>query len=266
MSLGEDSVGAGTKGKLCRDVKTVCAGLVIAGNVVFFYSGQPAKAAESYRQSFWNSQEIASSNLRPFWKWRSVLERYSREMVQRRGQDCSSSLLGDCPYDEWRRFLGEIGSKDRWGQLAAVNGFVNARRYIPDERNWGVKDYWATPGEFLIRAGDCEDYAIAKYLSLRELGWAEGDLRIVVVRDSNLQVAHAVLVVAYEGRTWVLDNQTSRVNETTEIRHYRPVFSINETSWWHHRPNNPPSPGRRPLPADNTLKLDATPAAADSQR
>lgn len=260
-------MGAGTKVKLCKEVTAICAGVVFAGVVLFVFSGQSAKATELSRESFWNSQEIASSNLRPFWKWRAVLDRYSREMEQNRGGNCSSSPFSDCPYDDWRRFLGEIGNHDRWGQLVAVNAFVNAHGYMPDDRNWGVADYWATPGEFMSRSGDCEDYAIAKYLSLKEIGWGESDLRIVVVRDTNLQVAHAVLVVAYAGRTWVLDNQVGRVNETAEVSHYRPVFSINETSWWHHLPDTSPNPGRRlTTPMDSTMKLDATPAAAEPHR
>ena len=126
---------------------------------------------------------VASRDLRPFWKWRAVIQRYSQEMEQNRRRECSSSLFNDCPFDEWRRFLKDTAERGRWSQLVAVNAFMNARRYVADERNWGVSDYWATPGEFMSRAGDCEDFAIAKYLSLRELGWDAGDLRVVVVRD-----------------------------------------------------------------------------------
>ncbi len=259
----EDGVGTGTKTKKSWEMVAICAGALLAAGTLCSISGQPAEAEELSRQSFWNSREVASSNLGPFWKWRSVLERYSKEMAADAGQHCSSSLFSDCPYEQWRGFLAEMDGNERWGQLVAVNSFVNARSYLTDERNWGVKDYWATPGEFMARSGDCEDYAIAKYLSLKELGWAEGNLRIVVVRDSKLRVPHAVLVVAYGGRRWVLDNQTDQVNETVEVEHYRPVFSINETSWWHHLPDNSRSQGRRKIARSNPLQLDATPAAAE---
>jgi predicted transglutaminase-like cysteine proteinase len=241
---------------------TVCCGAIFAGSVLFAPSGNSADAEEVFRQSFWDSQEIASYNLRPFWKWRAVFQRYSRETERNLGQACPSSRFGDCHYEDWRRFLEEIRNSDRWGQLIAVNAFMNTRRYMPDERNWGVKDYWATPGEFMARSGDCEDYAIAKYISLKELGWAEGDLRVVVVRDSILKVAHAVLVAFYGGRTWVLDNQTSRVKETVDVRHYQPVFSINETAWWHHRPDN----SAQPATATGELTSEATPTAAELPR
>jgi predicted transglutaminase-like cysteine proteinase len=91
----------------------------------------------------------------------------------------------------------------------------------------------------MLRSGDCEDFAIAKYLSLRDLGWENDQLRVAVVRDMNLKVTHAVLIVYYGGKAWVLDNQTNRVIETDQVRHYRPIFSINENYWWHHRPERP---------------------------
>ncbi len=256
-------MGVGTERTPCRSVKILGASILFTGCALIAMSAHLANAEEVSRQSFWNSEETASSDLRPFSKWRSVLERYAQEMERYQGRDCVSSLFSDCPYEEWSGFLAGIADNDRWGQLVAVNGFVNARRYMEDERNWGIDDYWATPGEFLARAGDCEDYAIAKYLSLKELGWPKDDLRVVVVRDSNLRVAHAVLVVAFGGRTWVLDNQKSGVHETADVWHYRPVFSINETSWWHHRPDNAADRRRRPASISSPSKLDATPAAAE---
>src|SRR5690606_24630750 len=102
-------------------------------------------------------------------------------------------------------------------------------------RNWGVEDYWATPLQFFRKNGDCEDYAIAKFMSLRALGWDNEALRIVVVNDMNLRVQHAVLVVFLEDGAYVLDNQSPSVMRQDRIRHYRPVYSVNETSWWVHR-------------------------------
>jgi predicted transglutaminase-like cysteine proteinase len=65
-----------------------------------------------------------------------------------------------------------IGPKTRGGLGVETNRFLNDWRYKPDDQNYGQRDYWATPLEFLRRSGDCEDYAIAKYVTLRELGFA----------------------------------------------------------------------------------------------
>ena len=121
-------------------------------------------------------------------------------------------------------------------QIIAINGYMNQKRYIIDPRNYGVRDYWATPGQFLARNGDCEDYAIAKYMSLRSLGFKDSQLRIVVLKDMNLGLAHAILAVYHDGRTFVLDNQIKTVVPADKVYHYKPYYSINEKHWWLHRP------------------------------
>ena len=197
--------------------------------------GQGAEATEQAQLSFLNSHEIRSTNIRVFAKWRAALKRYSEERVRERARTCKATFYKACHYKDWQKFLDEIRRDDKWDQLAAVNRYMNTRRYISDSRNWGVQDYWATPGEFMARSGDCEDFAIAKYLSLRQLGWSDDELRVAVVRDLSLNVNHAVLIVYFDGRTWLLDNQIRQVVETESVRHYRPVFSINEKYWWRHR-------------------------------
>ena len=72
---------------------------------------------------------------------------------------------------------------------------MNKVRYVRDPTNWNVKDYWETPWEFFEKQGDCEDYAINKYMTFRRLGYPPADMRIVVVRDLYSNVSHALLLV-----------------------------------------------------------------------
>jgi predicted transglutaminase-like cysteine proteinase len=113
---------------------------------------------------------------------------------------------------------------------------MNRKRYVIDPTNYGVPDYWASPVQFLHLNGDCEDYAIAKYLALRELGYDDEELRVVVLDDLNLGVAHAVLAVYSDDDVLILDNQIDTVVSANVIRHYRPIYSVNERHWWLHRP------------------------------
>ena len=219
-------------GRCARRVRVAAVFFVAA---VISLPGKCAEATEQDQLSFLHSHEIRSANIRVFAKWRAALKRASEERVREQARTCTATLFKPCYYKDWQKFLDEIRSDDKWDQLAAVNRYMNTRRYISDSRNWGVPDYWATPGEFMARSGDCEDFAIAKYLSLRQLGWSEDDLRVAVVRDLSLNVNHAVLIVYFDRRTWLLDNQIRRVVETESVRHYRPVFSINEKYWWRHR-------------------------------
>ena len=123
----------------------------------------------------------------------------------------------------------------RRDQMMLINNYLNKAKYILDLINYRVEDYWATPLQFFSKDGDCEDYAIAKFMSLRSLGVANEDMRIVVLKDLNLRLAHAILVVYVDGEALVLDNQINQVVRAQDIRHYQPIYSINETTWWLHR-------------------------------
>ena len=174
--------------------------------------------------------------LTPFPKWTGALERY----FARRGNlpgDCNESRFNQCHFQRWQDLKAELAGQSPDTQLRRINDFMNRYRYILDPINWGVKDYWASPDQFFAKFGDCEDYAIAKYFSLRALGWPAEMLRIVVLQDLNLNIAHAVLVVEHDGKSLVLDNQIAIVVEQSRIHHYRPIYSVNETGWWRHKPS-----------------------------
>lgn len=201
-----------------------------------------AQAAESPKPSFFNTTEVRSKNLTPFKKWRSALARYSKEAKSQKKIACTPSDLQICNYDDWVGFLKTLEGKDPLVQLNEVNNRINKAKYVSDSTNWGTKDYWATPAEFMARFGDCEDYAILKYLSLRRLGWKESQLRVVAVKDLNLKVGHAVLIVFFKhpktGQvlSLLLDNQIKKIALANKVRHYQPVFSLNKYYWWRHTP------------------------------
>lgn len=180
------------------------------------------------------SSSLKSASLKPFPKWRGALKRYFSERQGARA-DCQAGLFDRCPLKEWDAFLASIKGLDRARQIREVNTYLNRNRYILDIVNWKVSDYWASPIQFMERNGDCEDYAIAKFMSLRALGFANEQMRIVVLRDLNLKIAHAVLVVDQGGHRYVLDNQIRDIVPDTIIRHYKPIYSVNETHWWLHR-------------------------------
>lgn len=186
--------------------------------------------------SLFDSRALPAGSLSRFTKWVSTLKRYAAERKTAERSACRTSADAACGYRRWQTFLDGLRDAGKWQQLVAVNRYMNARRYVNDDRNWGVRDYWETPGEFLTRSGDCEDFAIAKFLSLKRLGWSDDELRIVAVKDLRAGTGHAVLVVRFVGKTWLLDNQLKEVTATDGVRRYRAVFSINEKAWWVHRP------------------------------
>ncbi len=182
-----------------------------------------------------NTKELKSSNLKKFKKWNGVLSRYKKESPSEL-KKCKLSPSNKCMITKWRIFLKKVAKeKNKQKQISLVNKYLNKRLYIIDMINYNKKDYWATPKQFVNRNGDCEDYAIAKYMSLVHLGFNKSDMRIVVLQDLNLKVAHAVLVIYFDGKALVLDNQITNIIEANRIKHYKPIFSINEENWWLHR-------------------------------
>ena len=119
-------------------------------------------------------------------------------------------------------------------QLKLVNTFWNQWPYREDPEVYGKPDYWASPAEFRKNSGDCEDYSIAKYFTLRELGFPVEDMRIAVVKITIRNIAHAVLVVYLNGDAYVLDNLSNNVLSHTRYKTYLPQFSVNEQYRWAH--------------------------------
>ena len=136
------------------------------------------------------------------------------------------------------RLVARLARQPLVARLATVNAAINLIPYVEDRANYGVDDYWAGLDEFLGRGGDCEDYAIAKYMLLRRTGVPASAMRVVVVRDMALATSHAVLAVTVGDETDILDNQTAEVKPASAVARYRPVYSINETGWWLHMPQN----------------------------
>ncbi|MCE9650793.1 MAG: transglutaminase-like cysteine peptidase [Parvibaculum sp.] len=167
--------------------------------------------------------------------WTRVVAEYRKEAAeeaqpQKAKTPCANPQ--DCRLREWTSFLRTTAKLGRDQQLDAVNKWINTRPYTEDWANWGLPDYWETPAEFLTRGGDCEDYAIVKYFSLVALGFAPDDLRILVVRDTNLEIFHAVLAVHERGNTLLLDNQIAQPVPVALASHYSPIYSLNERGWW----------------------------------
>lgn len=175
---------------------------------------------------------VESHTIQLFPKWTWMWRRYRREAPRETAPCTPNASPRSCALQRWRKYLDEIKGMSRMDQLRMVNRFANYARYVTDPVNYHVADYWATPLQFLKLDGDCEDYAITKYLSLRTLGFPDADLRLVVLQDMNLGVAHAVLVVFLNGVAWLLDNQVPDVVRADTIHHYRPIYALNQTSWW----------------------------------
>ena len=115
-------------------------------------------------------------------------------------------------------------------RIGVINRAINLA-IIPtsDLVQWGVVDRWSAPLEtFTTRRGDCEDYAIAKYVALQAAGVAPEDIELVVVRNTDTSENHAVVAVRLDGTWVILDNRRLALVPAREIRHATPLFVIDE--------------------------------------
>lgn len=166
---------------------------------------------------------VGPGNVRANWNFAQILQ----TAEQRYGP------LGSAQgrIEAWNQMLqGETRQPER-EQLSAVNRFFNQQlSFRDDTRIWRQTDYWATPVESLVKgAGDCEDYALAKYFSLRNLGVPSEKLRITYVKALTHNQAHMVLTYyATPGADpLVLDNLISDIRPASNRKDLLPVYAFN---------------------------------------
>ena len=136
---------------------------------------------------------------------------------------------------EWRELLDDIANEDVEEKLYQVNRYFNRFEFVDDIEHWRATDYWATPIEFISTgAGDCEDYSIAKYFSLRELGIPEENLRLMYVTALRQRQPHMVLAYYPTPKSipLVLDNINKRILPANKRRDLAPVYSFNGNGLW----------------------------------
>jgi predicted transglutaminase-like cysteine proteinase len=207
--------------------------------VLSLFAGLDARANQGGSRSYpalFGTHETYSPAIDRFYKWTGMLQRWTAERRDA-SQPCLLGQTTGCEPREWRRIVDLLTPLDLRAKIEAVNSLVNRYPYIPSAANWSEPNYWETPFEFLIKSGQCQDYAIAKFMLLRAAGVPNELLRVVVLRDRRLSLDHAVMVAYVDGEALMLDNQIPDVVPVAGIRHYQPYYSINETGWWLHDPN-----------------------------
>jgi predicted transglutaminase-like cysteine proteinase len=169
---------------------------------------------------------LSSGGLRH--KWQSVLGSLDDEMVQ----------LALCEGDRERcvspaalqllSLVDTAKAREGRARFGEINRAINlAIKPMSDLAQYGEIDVWSSPLATLTRgAGDCEDYAIAKFVALRLAGIPADDLRIIIMHDTVLGEDHAVAAARLDGRWLTLDNRRMAMVEDAQVRNYRPIFVI----------------------------------------
>jgi predicted transglutaminase-like cysteine proteinase len=164
-------------------------------------------------------------------KWNELAKKLDDERVQL--ALCDGDREG-CASDAALALLAivDLGrAREGRARLGEINRAINLSiRAMSDLAQYGEMDVWASPlATFYRHAGDCEDYAIAKFMALREAGVPAEDLRIVIIRDIFHDEDHAVTAAKLDGHWLMLDNRRMAMVEDTYVRNYRPLFVMDET-------------------------------------
>lgn len=135
----------------------------------------------------------------------------------------------------WEKLIQQHHMATDLQKLEKVNAFFNQMGFVDDFLHWGVTDYWATPIEFLATGGgDCEDFALAKFFTLRAMGVDEAKLNMTYVKALSLNQAHMVVTYfsSVGAEPLVLDNLVDTIELSSKRSDLLPVYSFNATGLW----------------------------------
>ncbi len=183
-------------------------------------------------------------------RWAALTARHAAQMPQI--EACLSDVLA-CPNSlrGYREVVLASHDLSAERKMKLANRFINARRWRIEPRR---DDDWRTLEDFLQYGGDCEDFAIAKYFLLRQVGFATDDLRIAITWDREVQDYHAVTLVHLDGEVFILDVDGGPPRGERAQKNYRFLFSINENGIWDHT-ESPAGSAQRDQPTDHNFYL-----------
>jgi predicted transglutaminase-like cysteine proteinase len=160
-------------------------------------------------------------------EWRKIMTNVKAEV---RDLERCRAHPDKCRRAEWEfeAIIGEAKNQQGRAKIALVNERVNGKiRYKSDQVESGVADTWNLALASLTKnAGDCEDYALAKYAALHQAGTPDADLRIVLVHDNAVRQDHAVLAVRHDKQWLILDNRWNTLYEDKELKQFKPLFVV----------------------------------------
>ncbi len=159
----------------------------------------------------------------------TVPERLTQRIERENGAQAAARVR------HWFALIEQGQSASDPERLRHANNFFNAARFTADMEVWQQQDYWATPIEFLIAdAGDCEEFAIAKYFTLTRMGIADSALRVTYVKALSLDQPHMVLAwhETPDADPLVLDNIEPRILPASQRPDLIPVYSFNGSDLW----------------------------------
>ena len=185
--------------------------------------------------------KLSSGALRE--KWLGVERKLDDERVQLALCDGDRARCASPAALQFLAIVDNARAREGRARLGEINRAINlAIRPMSDMAQYGQLDVWSSPlVTFATGAGDCEDYAIAKFVALRMAGISPDDLRIVVIRDTIRGEDHAVAMARLDDHWLTLDNRRMAMVEDADVRNHRPLFVIGDSGVMRYEDAAPPA-------------------------
>jgi len=200
--------------------------------VCAFAVAAPARAAQADHATDapFQADIVFGSSTAGFPLWTDVMARTAQELQYT--AVCIRVGERRCEPQAWRKPIARIDGLPLMAKLETANRFINRYPYVPTWQNWHRLSYWEAPFEFLARGGQCQDYAITKYMALHAAGVNDAQIRVLLVRDTDLGVDHAVLLADVDGVSYILDNLNANIVPANRDTQYRPFYAISLSGYW----------------------------------
>ena len=199
----------------------VCRSLVLFAFILVVFL-TPSLSMAANNNSILSSKPISRHNTSKLPRWEEILSLYVSEIHNTRHPNIT----------KWQNFIQSIQGETKMRQMLEVNRWFKRFPYKQDNWVYNQNDCWATPAQFLTLGGDCEDYAIIKYVTLRKLGFPTKDLKISMVYNVYSGTDHAFLVVKHQGTEFILDNREKVTVSRYMKKRYKPHYAFNEKHVW----------------------------------
>lgn len=195
---------------------------MITISLVFFTSTMNARADQKPILPLTYSYSDGIDNLP---KWDRIINFYEMTNLQSPSAE----------YVEWWKFIRSLKSMHPAKQIEIVNQEINKYPYKQDNWIYNRTDHWASPSEFLENGGDCEDFAIIKYMTLRRLGFRADQMKIAMVYDIYSGTDHSYLIVEYGKQTFVLDSREQQTSPDVFTKRFQAHYAFNENGIWRYK-------------------------------
>jgi predicted transglutaminase-like cysteine proteinase len=193
--------------------------------------------AETTENGLFGLMEISSDDLSALPMWQHVMASFPALADAAKECDLHIEKCDTQQMTLWRTKIAELQRSAERIQMLEINRFLNDWKHLPEE-DGGIRNRWTTPLQFLSHGGGSRDFAVMKYVSLKELGFDPDAMRIVIANDVLRNKTHAVLSVHYRGKQYILDSLNDTILEERLVNYYLPLYSVNEKTRWAHIPQD----------------------------